>query len=412
MFLAPVFRKVVKHGSLTLIDQTGKIHRFGDGSTAHAPVTVKVHDGKTNWAVSTHPELHLGEAYMDGTFTIEEGTLWDFLDLVGSNMNVHGDPMIMRFMRALDGFSKALQQYNPHKKARRNVAHHYDLDGKLYDLFLDKDRQYSCAYFPHRDATLEEAQLAKKRHIASKLLLEPGQHVLDIGCGWGGMSLYLAHTADVRVTGITLSTEQLEVARKRAKAAGLDRQVEFHLMDYRNVKERFDRIVSVGMFEHVGAPHYMTFFRKVRQLMKKDGVALLHSIGRFDPPSNTNAWVRKYIFPGGYVPAMSEVLKRVEKSGLLTTDIEVLRLHYAETLRHWRERFMANVEKARALYDDRFCRMWEFYLAGSEMAFRYGGLMVFQMQFANSLEAVPLTRNYMFDWEREVNDSYQPAAAD
>jgi cyclopropane-fatty-acyl-phospholipid synthase len=293
------------------------------------------------------------------------------------------------------------QQYNPLHAARENVAHHYDLSDTLYDLFLDIDRQYSCAYFTRPDVTLETAQADKKRHIAAKLLLRPGQKVLDIGCGWGGLALYLARECGVQVTGLTLSSEQLKVAERRAAAAGLADRVRFHLRDYRTETGRYDRIVSVGMFEHVGVVHYPAFFRKLDELLSPDGVALLHSIGRMDGPGATNPWIRKYIFPGGYSPAMSEVLPEVEKVGLWITDIEVLRLHYAETLRHWRQRFLANRERIKNLYDERFCRMWEFYLAGSEVAFRHQGHIVFQMQIAKRVDAVPLTRDYMFDWERQ-----------
>jgi cyclopropane-fatty-acyl-phospholipid synthase len=313
-----------------------------------------------------------------------------------------------------NGFGRAFrvfQQYNPLHRARRNVAHHYDLSDTLYELFLDADRQYSCAYFAAPDQTIEQAQANKKRHIAAKLLLAPGQHVLDIGCGWGGLALYLAKECGVSVTGLTLSTEQLRVAERRAAAAGLSDRVRFELRDYRETNGRYDRIVSVGMFEHVGVVHYPEFFGKVKELLADDGVALLHSIGRQDGPASTNPWLRKYIFPGGYSPAMSEVVPVVERSGLWITDIEILRLHYAETLRAWRTRFNANRERIRALYDERFCRMWEFYLAGSEMAFRHQGHLNFQMQFAKKIDAVPLTRDYMVDWERSHRASAAERAA-
>jgi len=280
--------------------------------------------------------------------------------------------------------------------ARRNVAHHYDLSEKFYSLFLDSDRQYSCAYFGNPGATLEQAQAAKKRHIMAKLLLEPGQKVLDIGCGWGGLALTMAQEADVEVTGITLSEQQLQVARQRAEEAQLSHRVHFVLADYRQISDRFDRIVSVGMFEHVGIDHYYAFFRRMRDLLTERGVALLHAIGRSHGSGVTNAWIRKYIFPGGYSPALSEVLPAVEASGLLATDIEIWRpRHYAETLRHWRNRFMERRTKALALYDERFCRMWEFYLAGAECAFRHQGHMVWQMQLAKHADSVPMTRDYV-----------------
>jgi cyclopropane-fatty-acyl-phospholipid synthase len=295
---------------------------------------------------------------------------------------------------------RRLQQYNPIGRAQEHVAHHYDLSDDLYDLFLDEDRQYSCAYFANDNVTLEQAQHDKKRHIAAKLLLEPGMRVLDIGCGWGGMALYLAKEANVEVVGLTLSKEQHKVATERAKKAGLEDKVTFHLRDYREEAGSYDRIVSVGMFEHVGVHHFNEFFNKVKALLTPKGVALLHSIGRMDGPGVTNPWLRKYIFPGGYAPALSEVLPVVEKSGLWATDIEILRLHYAETLKHWHQRFQENRDKIKKLYDERFCRMWEFYLIGAEMDFRYLNTMVFQMQLAKDIEAVPLTRDYMVQAEQ------------
>jgi cyclopropane-fatty-acyl-phospholipid synthase len=296
--------------------------------------------------------------------------------------------------------ARRIHQYNPIGKAQANVAHHYDLSDTLYDLFLDADRQYSCAYFIRPDDTLERAQAQKKRHIAAKLLLRPGQKILDIGCGWGGLALYLAKIADAEVTGVTLSKEQHQVARRRAAEAGLAGRVDFKLLDYRLESGRFDRIVSVGMFEHVGVGHYDEFFGALRQLLADDGVALLHTIGRADGPGETNTWIRKYIFPGGYSPALSEVLPAIERAGLYVTDVEVLRLHYAETLRHWRQRVLANRERIVALYDERFLRMWEFYLAGSEVTFRHAGHVVFQIQLAKRVDAVPLTRDYIAEFER------------
>ena len=279
--------------------------------------------------------------------------------------------------------------------AKRNVAHHYDLEGRFYDLFLDPDRQYSCAYFERPGQSLTDAQLAKKRHIAAKLLAEPGQRILDIGCGWGGLALYLAGVCGAQVTGVTLSEEQLGIANGRSEEQGLASHAKFRLLDYRAVSELFDRIVSVGMFEHVGVSYYGAFFAKAAELLADDGVMLLHSIGRMDGPGSCNPWIDKYVFPGGYIPALSEVLPPIERAGLCVTDIEILRLHYAETLRAWRERFLARREEARALYDEPFCRMWEFYLAASECAFRHCGLMVFQIQLAKRQDSVPLTRDYI-----------------
>jgi cyclopropane-fatty-acyl-phospholipid synthase len=291
---------------------------------------------------------------------------------------------------------RRLQQYNPRGRSRRNVAHHYDLDGRLYSLFLDSDRQYSCAYFEQPDSSLDEAQLAKKRHLAAKLLMDrPGLSVLDIGSGWGGLGLYLAEITGARVLGVTLSEEQFATARHRTAEKGLDPRVEFRLEDYRDVRGKFDRIVSVGMFEHVGVLHYDSYFRKIRDLLADNGVALVHSIGRSGPPTSTATFISKYIFPGGYIPAISEVMPAIQRSGLVVTDVEILRLHYAETLKAWRARFLARREDVLRLYDERFFRMWEFYLAASEMAFRHRGLMVFQIQLARQQDAVPLTRDYI-----------------
>jgi len=291
-----------------------------------------------------------------------------------------------------------LLQFNPSGRARRNVAHHYDINGAIYDLFLDRDRQYSCAYFTE-GASLEEAQLAKKRHLAAKLAIAPGQRVLDIGSGWGGLGLYLAKIAHCDVTGVTLSNEQLKISQERAVREGLARAARFEFKDYRKVEGRFDRIVSVGMFEHVGVNHYVTYFRKVRDLLADDGVAVIHTIGRSEPPTVTNPFIAKYIFPGGYIPALSEMVASIERSGLVITDLEILRLHYAETLRAWRERFVANWDKAAAIQDETFCRMWEFYLAASETAFRYQKLVVFQVQLAKRIKSLPITRDYMYKAE-------------
>jgi cyclopropane-fatty-acyl-phospholipid synthase len=351
-----------------------------------------------------NPLLAFGEAYMDGTMVPIDCGIYEVLDLVAISVmaNEKGHPLAhLRTM--IDTAKRRFDQYNPAPRALRNVAHHYDLNGRLYSLFLDRDRQYSCAYFPRGDETLEEAQAAKKRHIAAKLCLDrPDLHVLDIGCGWGGMALTLAREYGARVTGITLSSEQLAEARARATAEGLADRVSFEMLDYRSVNQQFDRIVSVGMFEHVGVVHYRTFFDTVARCLVPDGVALLHAIGRSDGPGSTNPWIAKYIFPGGYSPALSEVLPPLQASRLVATDIEILRLHYAETLRHWRRRFAANRDTICALYDERFCRMFEFYLAGSEIAFRREGHMVFQIQLAHQQTAVPLTRDYITDKDRHL----------
>lgn len=401
MLFTRLLPRLVRVGRLTVVDADGRRHTYeGAALDALPDVTIRLHDRALHRRLALFPTLKVGEAYMDGTLTVEEGSLYDFLSLVLENLRRAGNKSYVTAFESLTRVARRLQQLNPAGRARRNVAHHYDLSGALYDLFLDADRQYSCAYFTHPGQDLESAQEAKKRHIAAKLLLEPGQRVLDIGCGWGGLAMSLAREADVEVTGITLSTEQLAVARERAKNSQFAEKVRFDLRDYRHQAGTFDRIVSVGMFEHVGVNHYGQFFRKFRDLLTEEGVGLLHSIGRPDGPGATNAWMRKYIFPGGYSPALSEVLAAVERAGLFVTDIEILRLHYADTLREWARRFQANRDKAARLYDERFCRMWEFYLAGCEATFRHQGLMVFQMQLARRHDTVPVTRNYIDAWEK------------
>jgi cyclopropane-fatty-acyl-phospholipid synthase len=393
---------VIKTGRLTYIDPKGRTHHFGTDTSA-PDVVMRVHDRTTELRILLDPYATVGEAYMAGTMTIERGTLTEWMAVCYENFErAAAASRFVRWRNWLRRRLRPITQHNPIGLARRHVAHHYDLSGALFDLFLDRDRQYSCAYFDRPRATLDQAQDAKKRHIAAKLLLEPGMKVLDIGSGWGGLALYLARNWRVDVTGVTLSKEQQGVAERRAVDAGLADRVRFHLRDYREEPGRYDRIVSVGMFEHVGVKHFDEFFAKVREHLTDDGVMLLHAIGRFDGPGATNAWLRKYIFPGGYAPALSEVTAAIERSGLYATDIEILRLHYAETLKHWSRRFAQNRERAKVMYDERFCRMWEFYLAGCEMSFRHGDQMVFQIQLARRLDAVPLTRDYMMDTEQKV----------
>jgi len=407
MLTRAAFRYIIKSGSLRVIDSRGRSHLLGDGSVPTS--TIRLADRWLDYTIALNPALHVGEAYMDGRLTVEQGTLYDFLELAVRNMDrIEGNPWYSLMSR----LAKRIGQYNPVSRARRNVAHHYDLSGQLYDLFLDKDRQYSCAYFVDPRDSIETAQENKKRHIASKLLIRPRLRVLDIGSGWGGLGLYLARETGADVTGVTLSVEQHKVSEERAAEAGVGDRLRFHLRDYREETGRYDRIVSVGMFEHVGPTHYREFFGKLKDLLADDGVALLHSIGRMEPPGGMNPWIRKYIFPGGYTPALSEVFAAVQDSGLWVTDLEILRLHYAETLRAWRERFEANRDKIRALYDDRFCRMWEFYLVGCELSFRYMNQMVFQMQITKQQAAVPLTRDYMFDWERAAGRPLSHRAAE
>ena len=407
MLLGTVLTHFVGIGRLSVIDAAGTRHVF-EGSPGPS-ATVRLHDPSLHWKLLLKPRLFVPEAYMDGRLTIEEGSLYDFIDVLVSNDAAQINELVHRMGQAAGRIVRRFHQYNPVPRARRNVAHHYDLSDQLYELFLDRDRQYSCAYFAMPEDDLDTAQESKKRHIAAKLLLAPGQKVLDVGSGWGGLALYLAAQCGVDVTGLTLSAEQHKVATRRAAAAGLSDRVRFHLRDYREEKGRYDRIVSVGMFEHVGLIQYSAFFRQLGELLAPDGVALLHSIGRMDGPGTTNPWLRKYIFPGGYAPALSEVVPVVERARLWITDIEILRLHYAETLRAWRRRFEQNRDRIRALYDERFCRMWEIYLVGSELAFRRDFSLVFQMQMAKSVSTVPLTRDYMVDWERAHSARAQEA---
>jgi cyclopropane-fatty-acyl-phospholipid synthase len=388
--------RFVRRGNLRVTTASGRIFTFGDGTGE--PVAARFTSRAAQRGVMLDPEIRLGEAYMDGTLLIEQGTIADLLRLVLGQTPDGMPPDWARPQWLLRYLNRRLQQFNLPARARRNVAHHYDLDGRLYSLFLDADRQYSCAYFETPDQSLDDAQLAKKRHLAAKLLLDGGraqQRVLDIGCGWGGLGLYLAEFCGAHVTGVTLSKEQFSIARQRAAEKSLTGAVDFRMQDYRAVKDTFDRIVSVGMFEHVGLNYYDAFFRKCAGLLADDGVMLLHTIGRSEGPNVTNPWIAKYIFPGGYIPALSEVMPAIERSGLIVTDIEMLRLHYAETAKAWRDRFLAHCHEAERLYDQRFVRMWEFYLAASEMAFREQAMMVMQIQLAKRQNVVPMTRDYI-----------------
>ncbi|WP_213774727.1 cyclopropane-fatty-acyl-phospholipid synthase family protein [Bradyrhizobium sp. dw_78] len=384
-------KQFIRRGSITFTTANGSTFSCGDGTGE--PVSVRFTTVNAERRILLNPELSLGEAYMDGTFVVERGSLADALAILMSQPQAL--PRWAKLQWWLRYLARHAQQFNPRPRSKNNVAHHYDLDGRLYSLFLDSDKQYSCAYFETPDTSLEDAQLAKKRHLASKLLVEPGNRVLDIGSGWGGLGLYLAEMTGAQVTGITLSTEQLQVSNARAAEKNLTQSAKFLLEDYRDIPGPFDRIVSVGMFEHVGVDFYETYFRHCAELLTDDGVMVLHSIGRSEPPDVTNPWIAKYIFPGGYIPALSEVIPAIERVGLLVCDIEILRLHYAETLKAWRERFMAQRDEAVRLYDERFARMWEFYLASSEMAFRKQNLMNFQIQITKRQGVVPMTRDYV-----------------
>ena len=406
-FVWYLLHRMIRRGDLTVAGPDGRTRRFGDGSLPRAAVRFNKTPGPR---LLFAPTLVFGEAYMNGHLTVTEGDIYDLIAI--GQMNRSGRTPRVGSERLGDGcrwLMRRLQQFNPAGRAKRNVAHHYDLSDRLYELFLDTDRQYSCAYFQSPDDTLEQAQAQKKRHLLAKLLVTRGQRVLDIGCGWGGLALTIARDTGARVLGITLSEEQLAVARRRATAAGLADRVRFDLLDYRQVSGQFDRIVSVGMFEHVGAAYYRAFFDKIRSLLTESGIAVVHSIGRFGRPGTTDPWIAKYIFPGGYIPAVSEAMTPLEQAGLYLTDMEILRLHYAKTLQHWRRRFRAHRSKVASLYDERFCRMWEFYLAGAELGFRYGRQMVFQLQLAASLDAVPLTRDYITDYDRSRPAATTPA---
>jgi len=404
-----LLRRFVRHGHLGVIDHTGRRHDFGIVGTGPS-ATVRLHDPSVYRRLIVHPTLHVGRAYVDGMLTIEDGRLSDFLDVLLLNEQLGSKGRAGDVKRRLDQATRLAAVVNLPGRARRNVHHHYDHPADFYRCFLDEDMQYSCAYFAAEGTSLEEAQEAKKRHIAAKLDIRPGHRVLDIGCGFGGTALFLARNYGVHVTGITLSTEQHMIARERAARLGLTRRVDFRLEDYRRTRGVFDRIVSVGMFEHVGRPHYRQFFSRVNTLLADDGVALLHTIGRYQPPSPINVWIRQNIFPGAYLPSLSQLVPVLEKEELWLTDFENLRLHYASTLNEWNRRFQANRERVRALdqdiYDERFFRMWEFYLQSCESAFRYSGLTVFQLQLAKRIDSLPITRDYMLAEERRLMSEY------
>ncbi|KAA3519872.1 class I SAM-dependent methyltransferase [Agrobacterium vitis] len=392
--LRGMLMRIIRKGTLDVIGADGQMQRFGDGSGP--PIAIHFFDDQAEDEIYRDAQLKLGEIYMQGRMAFEKGDIYDLLALVKTNTLVSDLTFPMLWRGLLRVVSAKARGALPVNRNRRNVAHHYDLSAKLFDLFLDEDWQYSCAYFNPPGISLEEAQLAKKRHIAAKLMAEPGQRVLEIGSGWGGMAIYLAETCGVDVSGITLSEEQLKVSRERAGKRGLGDKLRFDLQDYRTLKSQpFDRLVSVGMFEHVGPTHYRHYFRKVHELMQDDGVMILHSIGQPYPALYNNPFFEKYIFPGGYIPSLAEVLPAIEKSGLLVADCEILPMHYAHTLRHWRNRFMARRDEAARLYDERFVRMWEFYLAGSEMAFTHEDFFIFQLQITKKRMSVPDNRDYI-----------------
>lgn len=393
---AALLKTVIRSGSLCVIDSTGRPQSIGDGTPPS--ITIRILSRRTDFRLALNPALVIGEAYMDGTLTIQTGSLYDFIDMLALNMTHHDDNA---WLAMLGKARRLLKQSNPLARARRNVATHYDLSNELYTLFLDTDKQYSCAYFRTPDDTLEEAQANKKHHIAAKLMLDRTDlKILDIGSGWGGMALYLARVSGATVTGLTLSVEQHKVSQERAVAAGLADRVKFKLLDYRQESGCYDRIVSVGMFEHVGKRNYGEFFGKLRSLLDPDGIALLHAIGDAGLPSAINPFIRRHIFPGADTPSLSELFAAVEASGLFATDVEILRLHYAETLRHWRLRATINRNKIIDLYDEQFFRMWEFYLTLCEIGFRRRTNMVFQLQLTKTWDRAPMIRDYMIEEEQ------------
>ena len=393
MVINSLLQKIIKKGHLIWVKSNGTKLEFGDKSGTF--IKMKTTNAFSEIKMMMNPSLHFGESYMNGSLILEEGNIHDLLKLIFVNSGSNADHWAIKIDKVIRTIRNKIVSGNYIIKSKKNVAHHYDLSDKLYELFLDKDRQYSCAYFNSPNDTLEQAQMNKKELIAKKLLLEEGQNVLDIGSGWGGMASYLSKKSNVKVKGVTLSEEQLAYSKQRKINESLD-QVEYHLQDYRNVNESYDRIVSVGMFEHVGTSHYQEFFNKIYELLNKKGVALIHTIGRIDQPTTNDAWIEKYIFPGGYIPALSEVMQRVEKSGLTTTDIQVLKFHYAETLKRWRYNFYDNIDKVKELYDEKFCRMWDFYLSSSQASFEESTLVIYQLQLSKDKKTVPDSRDYLF----------------
>ncbi|MEN3975148.1 cyclopropane-fatty-acyl-phospholipid synthase family protein [Emcibacter sp. SYSU 3D8] len=387
-----LLRRLIRKGTLAVTDPSGKTETFGTPPGISS--AIRLHDPKLAWRILRDPTLAVGEAYMDGTLTIEQGDILDFLNLVAVNSGRATDASAFRL--GAGPLIRGVRRANSRRRAKRNVAQHYEFTTEFYDLFLDGNRQYSCAYFRNPGDTLEQAQRDKLDHVADKLLLQPGHRVLDIGCGWGTLARHINAVSGAHVTGITLSEEQCRAAREMAAAEGKEDVLDFRIEDYRKIEGPFDRIVSVGMFEHVGMAHYDTYFRRIRDLLTPDGLAMVHTIGRSDGPGGTDAWTEKYIFPGGYSPALSEVMPAIERSGLFISDIEVLRLHYGRTTEAWYRRFQQNRDRIRALYDERFCRMFELFLAGCVGSFDYGGLVVFQMQLGKQADSVPLTRDYLY----------------
>ena len=395
MKLISFLNKLIKYDGFIIVDYN--LNRYVIGKPLKKnPIELEILDKSLHKKLLLHPDLYFGEAYTDGTLRIKNGSLSEFLEIAFKNIGRSEINLYGKTLNKLKGTLRYFTNFNKILKSKKNVAHHYDISEKLYDLFLDKKRQYSCAYFKNESDSLETAQENKINHIIKKLNIKPNQKVLDIGSGWGTLAIDIAKKTQASVTGITLSENQLRYSQKKAKELNLDNQVEFKLVDYRQLNEKFDRIVSVGMFEHVGRKFYRTYFNKVSKMLNNDGVALIHTIGSVNPPRDPQPWITKYIFPGGYTPSLSQIARPIEDSGLITNDIEVLRIHYAHTLRNWKERFLTKKDKVLEMFDEKFLRMWEFYLASCEMAFKWGDLVVFQLQLTKDTRAVPNTRDYIY----------------
>ena len=395
MYLARFLEKIIKKDGFVLIDANSNKYIIGKPKKEN-PTTLKLLDKKLHYKLLFYPDLYFGEAYSDGLLRIENGTLSDFLDIFLKSVGRSQINIFSKLLNSLRGSYRFFTNYNFVKKSKKNIAHHYDISESLYEFFLDPKRQYSCAYFKDENDSLEEAQNNKIDHIIKKLNLKPNQRVLDIGSGWGSLAIEIAKKTQCKVVGITLSENQFEYSKKKAKDMNLENQVEFRLIDYRQMDEKFDRIVSVGMFEHVGRKFYKKYFKKLSNLLNDDGVALIHTIGSANPPRDPQPWITKHIFPGGYTPSLSELADPIEKSGLIISDLEVLRLHYSLTLGHWKKRFLSKKEKILEMFDEKFFRIWEFYLTGCEMGFKWGGQVVFQFQLTKELKSTPITRNYIY----------------
>ena len=395
MSLANFLSKIIKNDGFILIDYDSKKYEIGK-PLKEIPIQIRLLDKSLNYKLLLNPDLYFGEAYTNGSLVIENGTITDILEIAFKNIGRENINIYSKVINKIRGTYRYFTNFNRIINSKKNVRHHYDISEKLYDLFLDKKRQYSCAYFKNENDSLDEAQTNKIDHIIKKLNIKPNQRVLDIGSGWGSLSIDIAKKTNASVTGITLSKNQFDYSNKKVKEMNLGNQVDFKLIDYRQINEKFDRIVSVGMFEHVGRKFYQTYFNQVSKLLKDDGISLIHTIGSVNSPRDPQPWITKYIFPGGYTPSLSEIAGPIEKSGLIISDMEVLRMHYSHTLRHWKERFLSKKQEVLEMFDEKFMRMWEFYLASCEMAFKWGDQVVFQLQLTKNFTSVPNTRDYIY----------------